>query len=275
MSRASSASAGRIAALLLLVAAAVFALAGAHRSGRGGARGAPRRRGARGGPRRGARALGHGGDGRAPPRRMAAILAAVARTEGVARRRDRRRGRRRALPAGEAPGRLGTVARGAPWSGSGSIVTKPVGTRPSCRGLPRRRRSERRGARRARPRERSGRASPRRRGGSGPRRRSPRSRSRRWRSWCAPRRRIQRTEPRGSARRSRPRPPRARRAPPTSQRLQAILDSMVDGVLFIDAEDRVAMVNPAGRALRNLSDGPGRPLERLPPEGLAAACSSG
>jgi signal transduction histidine kinase len=43
-------------------------------------------------------------------------------------------------------------------------------------------------------------------------------------------------------------------------RLQAILDSMVDGVLFIDADDRVAMVNAAGRALRNLTGGPGRPL---------------
>jgi nitrogen fixation/metabolism regulation signal transduction histidine kinase len=45
------------------------------------------------------------------------------------------------------------------------------------------------------------------------------------------------------------------------QRLQAILDSMVDGVLFVDAEERVALVNRAGRALRNLADGPG-PLLR-------------
>jgi nitrogen fixation/metabolism regulation signal transduction histidine kinase len=43
-------------------------------------------------------------------------------------------------------------------------------------------------------------------------------------------------------------------------RLQAVLDSMVDGVLFIDSEDRVAMVNAAGRALRNLTSGPGRAL---------------
>ena len=52
-------------------------------------------------------------------------------------------------------------------------------------------------------------------------------------------------------------------------RLQAILDSMVDGVLFIDAEDRVAMVNAAGRAapepLRRLRTR----AARLPPEGLA------
>jgi signal transduction histidine kinase len=50
------------------------------------------------------------------------------------------------------------------------------------------------------------------------------------------------------------------------QRLQAILDSMVDGVLFIDAEDRVAMVNQAGRALRNLTGGPGRPLKECHPK---------
>jgi signal transduction histidine kinase len=49
------------------------------------------------------------------------------------------------------------------------------------------------------------------------------------------------------------------------QRLQAILDSMVDGVLFIDADDRVAMVNQAGRRLRNLTDGPGRPLKECHP----------
>jgi signal transduction histidine kinase len=50
------------------------------------------------------------------------------------------------------------------------------------------------------------------------------------------------------------------------QRLQAILDSMVDGVLFIDAEDRVAMVNQAGRVLRNLGGGPGRRLEECHPK---------
>jgi signal transduction histidine kinase len=50
------------------------------------------------------------------------------------------------------------------------------------------------------------------------------------------------------------------------QRLQAILDSMVDGVLFIDAEDHVAMVNQAGRVLRNLTGGPGRPLKDCHPK---------
>jgi signal transduction histidine kinase len=49
-------------------------------------------------------------------------------------------------------------------------------------------------------------------------------------------------------------------------RLQAILDSMVDGVLFIDAEDKGAMVNQAGRALRNLTGGPGRPLKDCHPK---------
>jgi signal transduction histidine kinase len=50
------------------------------------------------------------------------------------------------------------------------------------------------------------------------------------------------------------------------QRLQAILDSMVDGVLFIDAADRVAMVNQAGRVLRNMTGGPGRPLKDCHPK---------
>jgi len=50
------------------------------------------------------------------------------------------------------------------------------------------------------------------------------------------------------------------------RRLQAILDSMVDGVLFIDAEDKVAMVNEAGRVLRNMTDGPGRQLKDCHPK---------
>lgn len=50
------------------------------------------------------------------------------------------------------------------------------------------------------------------------------------------------------------------------QRLQAILDSMVDGVLFIDAEDRVAMTNKAGRALRNLTGPSGRPIRDCHPK---------
>ncbi len=49
-------------------------------------------------------------------------------------------------------------------------------------------------------------------------------------------------------------------------RLQAILDSMADGVLFIDADDHVALVNKAGRVLRNLTGGPGRPLRDCHPK---------
>ncbi len=48
-------------------------------------------------------------------------------------------------------------------------------------------------------------------------------------------------------------------------RLQAVLDSMADGVIFIDADDRVAMINQAGRVLRNLT-GPGRPLKDCHPK---------
>lgn len=42
------------------------------------------------------------------------------------------------------------------------------------------------------------------------------------------------------------------------ERVQAIVDSMADGVIFIDDGDRIALVNKAGRVLRNLSEGPGR-----------------
>jgi nitrogen fixation/metabolism regulation signal transduction histidine kinase len=49
------------------------------------------------------------------------------------------------------------------------------------------------------------------------------------------------------------------------RRLQAILDSMVDGVLFIDAEDRIALTNEAGRVLRNLSGDTGRALRECHP----------
>ncbi|HUL60343.1 MAG TPA: ATP-binding protein [Anaeromyxobacteraceae bacterium] len=49
-------------------------------------------------------------------------------------------------------------------------------------------------------------------------------------------------------------------------RLQAIIDSMADGFIFIDADDRVAMVNQAGRALRNLTEGPGRAIRDCHPK---------
>ncbi len=49
-------------------------------------------------------------------------------------------------------------------------------------------------------------------------------------------------------------------------RLQAIVDSMPDGVIFVDAENKVALVNERAKALRNLSEGPGRPLHECHPE---------
>ena len=51
-------------------------------------------------------------------------------------------------------------------------------------------------------------------------------------------------------------------------RLQAIIDSMADGVIFVDAEDRIALVNEAGRVLRNLAGGPGRPVKECHPEAM-------
>jgi nitrogen fixation/metabolism regulation signal transduction histidine kinase len=39
--------------------------------------------------------------------------------------------------------------------------------------------------------------------------------------------------------------------------IQAIVDSMADGVIFIDAKDTIALVNQAGRVLKNLSQGAG------------------
>jgi signal transduction histidine kinase len=47
--------------------------------------------------------------------------------------------------------------------------------------------------------------------------------------------------------------------------MQALVDSMADGVIFIDAQDRVALVNKAGRVLRNLSGGPGRDVKDCHP----------
>jgi PAS domain S-box-containing protein len=48
-------------------------------------------------------------------------------------------------------------------------------------------------------------------------------------------------------------------------RLQAIVDSMADGVIFVDAEHRVALVNEAGKRLKNLAGGPGRPIKECHP----------
>ncbi|HSN89810.1 MAG TPA: ATP-binding protein [Anaeromyxobacteraceae bacterium] len=49
------------------------------------------------------------------------------------------------------------------------------------------------------------------------------------------------------------------------RRLQAVIDSMVEGVLFIDAEDRIALVNQAGRALRSIGGDTGRALRDCHP----------
>jgi PAS domain S-box-containing protein len=48
-------------------------------------------------------------------------------------------------------------------------------------------------------------------------------------------------------------------------RLQVIVDSMADGVIFVDASNRVALVNERAKALRNLSGGPGRPIHECHP----------
>jgi signal transduction histidine kinase len=47
--------------------------------------------------------------------------------------------------------------------------------------------------------------------------------------------------------------------------MQALVDSMADGVIFIDAKDRIALVNKAARVLRNLSGGPGRDVKDCHP----------
>jgi signal transduction histidine kinase len=47
--------------------------------------------------------------------------------------------------------------------------------------------------------------------------------------------------------------------------MQALVDSMADGVIFIDARNKVALVNKAGRVLRNLSEGAGADLKDCHP----------
>ena len=39
--------------------------------------------------------------------------------------------------------------------------------------------------------------------------------------------------------------------------MQALVDSMADGLIFIDAKDQIALVNKSARVLRNLAEGPG------------------
>jgi signal transduction histidine kinase len=49
-------------------------------------------------------------------------------------------------------------------------------------------------------------------------------------------------------------------------KLQAIVDSMADGVIFVDAEERISLVNEAARALKNLARGPGGALRDCHPQ---------
>src|SRR6266702_3180251 len=53
-------------------------------------------------------------------------------------------------------------------------------------------------------------------------------------------------------------------------RLQAIIDSMPDGVIFVDADERVALVNEAGKALKNLVGPPGRDVKDCHPQATPA-----
>jgi signal transduction histidine kinase len=48
--------------------------------------------------------------------------------------------------------------------------------------------------------------------------------------------------------------------------MQALVDSMADGVIFIDAANTIALVNKAGRVLKNLSDGPGGAVKDCHPK---------
>jgi nitrogen fixation/metabolism regulation signal transduction histidine kinase len=47
--------------------------------------------------------------------------------------------------------------------------------------------------------------------------------------------------------------------------IQAVVDSMADGVIFVDQANRLALVNQAARVLRNLSGGPGRDVKDCHP----------
>jgi signal transduction histidine kinase len=48
--------------------------------------------------------------------------------------------------------------------------------------------------------------------------------------------------------------------------MQAVVDSMADGVIFIDAQDTIALVNQAGRVLENLSEGGGADVKDCHPK---------
>lgn len=48
--------------------------------------------------------------------------------------------------------------------------------------------------------------------------------------------------------------------------MQAMVDSMADGVIFVDAHDTIALVNKAGRVLKNLSGGAGTEVKDCHPK---------
>jgi len=48
--------------------------------------------------------------------------------------------------------------------------------------------------------------------------------------------------------------------------MQAMVDSMADGVIFVDAHGRIALVNQAGRVLKNLSEGAGADVRDCHPK---------
>lgn len=52
--------------------------------------------------------------------------------------------------------------------------------------------------------------------------------------------------------------------------MQAVVDSMADGVIFIDAGGRIALVNQAGRVLKNLSQGAGGDVRDCHPKATHA-----
>ncbi|HEU4385081.1 MAG TPA: ATP-binding protein, partial [Anaeromyxobacteraceae bacterium] len=54
------------------------------------------------------------------------------------------------------------------------------------------------------------------------------------------------------------------------ERMQAIVDSMADGVIFIDASNTISLVNRAGEVLRNLAGGTGGRLEDCHPRASLA-----
>ena len=264
MSVGSIAAAGRTALLLLLVAAVVSGVAGVYLQ-REEARAERRLVEARAGAL--AEALERSvTDAMAEhrPESMGAILAAVARTHGVAAAALAGPDGQVRFAAGEAPERLG-FAPERRWTESRFVVSNPIQNGASCRSCH----------------------------GTAPvngallvaldtTELGPRLAASARRIWAlvgltflaigiavvlvlrAARRVADRTQRLGEALAAANAAREARAA--DLARLQAILDSMPDGVLFIDADDRVALVNQAGRVLRNLTGEPGRPLRDCHPK---------